>query len=50
MPREELFCRAMFAFDHLEANTPQVRVTDDIIAQKNEIVRRIVKRHIGNEA
>lgn len=50
LPREELFCRAMFAFDNIDSNRPHLRITEDVIAQKNEIVRRIVKRHIGNEA
>jgi hypothetical protein len=47
--REELYCRAMFAFDSFESNTPHIRLTDDVVMEKNEIVRRIVKRHIGNE-
>lgn len=50
IPREELFCRAMFAFDVLETEKLHVRITDDIVFQKNETLRRIVKQHIGNEA
>jgi hypothetical protein len=54
MPREELFCRAMFVFDNLEVNRPHIIITEDTIAQKNEILRRIVKNdtsgYIGNEA
>lgn len=50
MPREELFCRAMFAFDNLEVNRTHIIITEDTTSQKNEIVRRIVKQHIGNEA
>jgi hypothetical protein len=42
MVREELFCRAMFAFDNLEVNRSQIILTKDIIVQQNEIVRRIV--------
>ena len=42
MVREELFCRAMFAFDNLEVNRSHIIITKDIIAQKNEIARRIV--------
>jgi|694.fasta_scaffold64964_5 hypothetical protein len=49
MKREELFCRAMFVFDNTEINRPKILITEDIIAQKNEILRRIVKQHIGNE-
>lgn len=50
MKREELFWRAMFVFDNTEINRPKILITEDIIAQKNEILRRIVKQHIGNEA
>jgi len=50
MKREELFWRAMFVFDNTEINRPKILITEDIIAQKNEILRRIVKKHIGNEA
>lgn len=42
MVREELFCRAMFAFDNLEVNRSHIIITKDTIVQKNEIVRRIV--------
>lgn len=42
MVREELFCRAMFAFDNTEANRSHIIITKDIVAQKNETVRRIV--------
>ena len=50
MKREELFWRAMFVFDNTEINRPKILITDDIVSQKNEILRRIVKKHIGNEA
>ena len=50
MKREELFWRAMFVFDNTEINRPKILITEDIIAQKNEILRRLVKKHIGNEA
>ena len=43
MDREELFCRAMFAFDHREINRQHIIITKDVIAQKNEIVRRLVR-------
>lgn len=43
MAREELFCRAMFAFDNREINRQHIIMTEDVIAQKNEIVRRIVR-------
>lgn len=43
MAREELFCRAMFAFDNREINRQHIIITEDVIAQKNEIVRRIVR-------
>lgn len=42
MVREELFCRAMFAFDNCEVNRSHIIITENVIAQKNEIVRRIV--------
>ena len=50
MFREELFCRAMIAFNQIESNTIYVRLTPEIMAQKYEIVRNIVKKHIGNES
>lgn len=43
MDREELFCRAMFAFDNLEINRQHIIITEDVITQKNEILRRIVR-------
>ena len=42
MLREELFSRAMFAFDNREVNRSHIIITQNVIAQKNEIVRRIV--------
>jgi hypothetical protein len=42
MVREELFCRAMFAFDNREVDRSHIIITENVIAQKNEIVRRIV--------
>lgn len=48
-PREELFVRAMITFDKNEANRTFIRITDEIISEKNEIVRRVVKKHIGND-
>jgi hypothetical protein len=42
MLREELFSRAMFAFDNRDVNRSHIIITQNVIAQKNEIVRRIV--------
>lgn len=42
MSREELFCRAMFAFDNDQINRSHIIITKDIIVLQNEIVRRIV--------
>lgn len=42
LSREELFCRAMFAFDNLEANRSHIIITKDIVVLQNEIVRRMV--------
>lgn len=54
MLREELFCRAMFAFDNLEVNRSHIIITKDIIVLQNEIVRRIVNNdtsgYFANEA
>lgn len=50
MERQELFCRAMFAFDYLDTNKTNIIITENVIAEKNEIVRNIVKKHIGNES
>lgn len=46
MDREELFCRAMVAFDASQANS-QVRMTLDAKVGQFEIVRKIVKQHIS---
>ena len=50
MVREELFCRAMFAFDNLEINRSHIIITKEATAKSNEIVRYMVKKHIGNES